>query len=175
MHPYFRKKQLNYTIFLVEQNDTLPFNRGTLMNIGFVEALNLYNFSCFIFHDVDLFPENDRNMYECIDTPLHLISSLNKWNYTLPYKDLFGGVVLLKTETFKYINGFSNKFWGWGGEDDDLLKRVLHFGLNFIRPDNETGRYTMVKHQTERPNPIRYVLSPLLIFVIKCCFIPDLL
>ena len=30
------------------------------MNIGFVEALKMYDFECFVFHDVDLVPEDDR-------------------------------------------------------------------------------------------------------------------
>ena len=35
------------------------------MNIAVKEALKLDDFDCFIFHDVDLIPENDRNIYEC--------------------------------------------------------------------------------------------------------------
>ena len=35
--------------------------RATLMNIGFVEANRVdRDFKCFIFHDVDLLPEDDR-------------------------------------------------------------------------------------------------------------------
>ncbi len=30
------------------------------MNIGFIEALKIYDFDCFVFHDVDLVPEDDR-------------------------------------------------------------------------------------------------------------------
>jgi hypothetical protein len=31
------------------------------MNIGFVEGLNFDSFDCFVFHDVDLLPEDDRS------------------------------------------------------------------------------------------------------------------
>ncbi len=36
-----------------------------LMNIGFEEAQLQSNFKCFIFHDVDMLPENDANLYGC--------------------------------------------------------------------------------------------------------------
>ena len=43
--------------------------------------------------------------------------------FSLPYAQIFGGAGSFSREHFKLINGFSNKFWGWGGEDDDLYKR----------------------------------------------------
>ena len=27
-------------------------------------------------------------------------------------------------ESFKKINGYSNEYWGWGGEDDDISHRM---------------------------------------------------
>ena len=42
---------------------------------------------------------------------------------SLPYQRLFGGAGSFTREHFELINGFSNEFWGWGGEDDDLYKR----------------------------------------------------
>ena len=36
---------------------------------------------------------------------------------------MFGGVVALKPEQFVAANGFSNRFHGWGGEDDDFYGR----------------------------------------------------
>ena len=41
----------------------------------------------------------------------------------LPYADLFGGVTALRLEHLSKVNGYSNKFFGWGGEDDDLSAR----------------------------------------------------
>jgi hypothetical protein len=39
-------------------------------------------------------------------------------------QEYFGGASLLNTSTFQLVNGFSNQYWGWGGEDDDLLQRL---------------------------------------------------
>ena len=36
---------------------------------------------------------------------------------------LIGGALLLKPKEFVKVNGFSNQFYGWGGEDDDMFKR----------------------------------------------------
>jgi len=52
-----------------------------LMNIGFVEASKLYNYQCFIFHDVDLLPEDDRNIYSCPDQPRHMSAAVNTLDY----------------------------------------------------------------------------------------------
>ena len=55
------EQQLDYRIFVVEQSsDGEDFNRASLMNVGFLEAKKMNDFFCFIFHDVDLLPEDDR-------------------------------------------------------------------------------------------------------------------
>jgi len=35
-----------------------------------------------------------------------------------------GGALLLQIEHYKRINGYSNKYFGWGQEDDDMYERV---------------------------------------------------
>jgi len=57
------------------------FNRAMLMNVGFVEALKLYNYDCFIFHDVDLLPEDDRNLYTCPEQPRHMSVAVDVLKY----------------------------------------------------------------------------------------------
>uniref|UniRef100_A0A6B2FY48 Beta-1,4-N-acetylgalactosaminyltransferase bre-4 (Trinotate prediction) n=1 Tax=Myxobolus squamalis TaxID=59785 RepID=A0A6B2FY48_MYXSQ len=123
MHPFLIKQKLNYRIFVVEQVENSTFNRAMLLNIGFVESLQYDFFNCFIFHDIDLLPENDHNIYGCENAPSHFSVAIDTMNYTLPYPSIFGGIEVFKKSQFMAINGFSNLFWGWGGEDDDLYDR----------------------------------------------------
>ena len=53
------------------------------------------------------------------------------------------------------LNGYSNMFWGWGGEDDDMSKRISHHKMKIIRYQNTIARYTMVKHKQEKANKMR--------------------
>lgn len=39
------------------------------------------------------------------------------------YQYLVGGVLAFRPRHFRLVNGYSNEFWGWGGEDDDMAVR----------------------------------------------------
>lgn len=75
--------------------------------------------------------------------------------YRLPYADLFGGVSAVSREQFRLVNGFSNVFWGWGGEDDDMANRIKAHGLHISRYPANVARYKMLTHKKERANPKR--------------------
>src|SRR6218665_3148296 len=64
----------------------------------------------------------------------------------LPYKTIFGGVCALTKAQFIKVNGFSNQFWGWGGEDDDMYKRIMYQSMKVERYSGDIARYTMLKH-----------------------------
>ena len=58
------------------------FNKGMLMNAGFLEIEKLTkSYDCYIFHDVDMIPENRCNYYTCFEDPLHLGAYVNKFKY----------------------------------------------------------------------------------------------
>ena len=77
--------------------------------------------------------------------------AINKWKYKIPYLRYFGGVTALSKEQMERSNGFSNSFYGWGGEDDDLYRRVV-LGENFtvFRYPANIARFSMLKHTTVR-------------------------
>ncbi|CAH1775772.1 unnamed protein product [Owenia fusiformis] len=154
MHNFLRRQLLEYRIIIVDQVDDTPFNRGMLLNIGAIEAAKLYKFDCLIFHDVDLLPENDYNSYTCVNNAaLHLSVLVNKHGYRLLYDNIFGGVMAIQPENFVKINGFSNLFFGWGGEDDDMYKRIKVSKLkagHAHRWNRGIPRYTMLGHSRSK-------------------------
>jgi len=158
MHPFLQRQRFYYRIFVVEQLFDDPFNRAGLFNIGYTEAIKMAEFDCFVFTDVDLVPEDDRNYYGCPTSPRHMSVAVDKFNYKLPYEAIFGGCGSFKRQHYEDINGMSNLFWGWGGEDDDLFARIKKRGYKLTRPAMQIGRYTMVRihhFQSSQADPNR--------------------
>ena len=56
---------------------------------------------------------------------------------------------------FELVNGFSNQYWGWGGEDDDMYNRLTYHKLHIARYPANIARYKMVKHKHGKVNPKR--------------------
>lgn len=156
IHKFLMKQQIDYKIFVIEQIEGKPFNRAALLNIGFLEATKLCAWDCFIFHDVDLLPLDDRNLYTCPDQPRHMSAAVDIFGFKLPYTSIFGGVSSVTAEQFKAVNGFSNSFWGWGGEDDDFSNRLKHANLHISRYPLNIARYMMLNHKKQKANPKRY-------------------
>lgn len=185
MHPVLQRQAIDYQIFIIEQTGRDTFNKGRIFNSGFTLINALDRFDCIIFHDVDLLLENDNLIYNC-EVPTkssvkHLATFVDTFNYvpqsyirpdllasnwTLTnlwkYRKvvLYGGVTAMTPEQFQYINGYSNTYWGWGCEDEDIGWRLLRSNFNIyeinngIRPNstNETLGYRMIRHSRDRGN-----------------------
>ncbi|XP_030842446.1 uncharacterized protein LOC587517 [Strongylocentrotus purpuratus] len=150
MIPLLKTQQLEFSIFVVEQNNNMSFNRAMLLNVGFLEALKLTRYDCFVFHDVDHLALNVNNYYGCDFMPRHFISGDDIWGYTILYPDLFGGVTGLTKSQMHSVNGFSNMYWGWGGEDDDMYRRIQQKGYPRSRPVGSFGFYNTINHHGEK-------------------------
>nr|XP_054766013.1 beta-1,4-galactosyltransferase 5-like [Lytechinus pictus] len=144
--PMLKKQLLQFSFFVIEQANKNLFNRAMLMNVGFLESLKIFDYDCFVIHDVDHVPLDDRNYYGCTDMPRHFLSGVDKWKYKLLYKTFFGAVTGLTKGNIRSINGFPNVYWGWGGEDDDIWKRVKDVGLNITRYEGPVYHYDVIRH-----------------------------
>ena len=101
------------------------------------------NFDVYVFHDVDLLPnDNMLNVYSTKYSQNDIIHFAGGWDrYT--GADYIGGVTLIGKNVFNTINGFPNDYWGWGGEDDEIKRRLESVGLynklRKIRVSNSDG------------------------------------
>jgi hypothetical protein len=127
-------KDIEYEIFIIEQSKEKSFNRGKLLNVGYKYAVEK-GCDYFVFHDVDMLPEDVDYSYS--EKPLHLATHLQQHDYETTFFDYFGGVTMFTKKDFKTINGYSNEYWGWGFEDDDLLVRCIESDLDL---DTEISR-----------------------------------
>ena len=129
----------NWEIVIVNQADEKPFNRAKLLNVGFAESKDC---DYFCFHDVDMLPiESD---YSICSGPTHMASEAEQFGWKLPYDGYFGGVTMFDKESFEKINGYSNEYWGWGAEDDDVLARCQIMGVSTFR---RRGKYQSLNHE----------------------------
>ncbi|XP_022823100.1 beta-1,4-galactosyltransferase 4-like [Spodoptera litura] len=147
IHKYLKKQLLEYRIFVIEQFGTEKFNKGTLYNIAYLETQLFGTWDCLIFHDVDLIPEDERIPYTCSNHPIHLAASVESFNYSLLYPTIFGGVTALTPEQYRTVNGYSNFYWDWGGEDDDFYNRIEGQNMTIIRYNLTYGRYATLPHK----------------------------
>ncbi|XP_048738196.1 beta-1,4-N-acetylgalactosaminyltransferase bre-4-like isoform X2 [Ostrea edulis] len=146
--PKLRRQLTDFTIYVIEQAETEDFNRGMMRNIGFVEAKKRFPYDCYVFNDVDTIIEDDRNLMKCgTDFARHLVSGVRRYNYSLPYRGLLGGVIALTDTQMTTLNGYSNMFFVWGGEDDNLFDRFVESRLWFDRTDYQDGFVTTLAHK----------------------------
>ncbi|XP_005726657.1 beta-1,4-galactosyltransferase 1 [Pundamilia nyererei] len=88
LHPILQRQQLDYGIYVINQDGDETFNRAKLLNIGYAEALKEYDYNCFVFSDVDLIPMDDRNTYKCFSQPRHLSVSMDKFGFRVASKGM---------------------------------------------------------------------------------------
>jgi hypothetical protein len=122
---FLKERGIDYCMYFGHQVDDKLFNRGAMKNIAAEQA---FKDGCdyIVWHDIDMIPEDDNCDYSFPkDNPRHIAIHISKTNYHLKYADYFGGAVIFSKEQVERTNGYSNDYWDWGMEDDDLFWRCV--------------------------------------------------
>ena len=155
INDFLKRKSIPHAIFVINQLDTFRFNRAALINAGFTESSrilskmpDLPNQDCdyVALHDVDLVPLNQHISYAYPEKgPFHVAAPGLHPKYDYP--SFLGGILLIQRYHFRLVNGMSNKYWGWGLEDDEFHRRLIDSSLQVQRPVNiTTGKDKTFKH-----------------------------
>jgi beta-1,4-galactosyltransferase 1 len=125
-------------ICVVEQVEGKPFNRGKLLNIGYLENPG---YSHYVFHDVDMLP---------------IIGG-----YTVNYKwqvvqlaksniqafDYLGGVTRFSKTAFERVGGYNNEYYH-RAEDNEMMFNLKRLGISVT---NKPYVYKVLDHERKGP------------------------
>lgn len=151
---FLSQHQIPFKIFLINQVDELRFNRGALLNVGYLYVRNECDYV--ILHDVDMLPVKNELSYEYPgnDSVYHVIPNYLHPNPKLLYVDYLGAILAVPNQVYEMVDGISNNFWGWGGEDDDFGVMLRKYNVTIRRTSqlvgNKSDTFTHI-HNKNRP------------------------
>jgi hypothetical protein len=145
---HLNKQGIDHAFYVGHQVDDKLFNRGTMKNIA---AYYAFKDGCdyVAWHDVDMLPHEECDYSYPETTPIHIATKLSKYQYGLGYDQYFGGVVLFTKEQAERTNGYSNDYWDWGQEDDDLFWRCYFEEMTTGRTIKVDNNKTIAKFDGE--------------------------
>ena len=127
---YLKEQGIDFQMYFCHQVDDKLFNRGATKNIA---AKHAFEEGCdyIVWHDIDMIPELEGGCDYTYpeDYPRHIATQISQMDYQLKYHEYFGGAVLFNKDHIEATNGYSNDYWDWGMEDDDLFWRCHKEGL----------------------------------------------
>ena len=169
MNPYLARNFPNetFSVYFLVQVDSGLFSRGFLLNAGINEIRRTRpETQCIIMHDIDLLPIVDGVPYDDCTYPIQLSSELEHFDWGIPYDGSCGGVISLHMNDWIKVNGMSNDYEGWGGEDDDLFLRLRQNGLLYgtenrmpLRPPKGKGRFSNRENTSTISNENRHKMN----------------
>ena len=119
---YLEEQGIEYCMYFGHQVDDKLFNRGAMKNVA---AKHAFEDGCdyIVWHDIDMIPEEGCDYSFPTEHPIHIATNISQMDYKLKYEEYFGGAVIFSKEQVEKTNGYSNDYWDWGMEDDDLFWR----------------------------------------------------
>jgi hypothetical protein len=101
-------------IYVIDQNNADKFNRGLLLNIGYLIAMKNFSYDRYIFHNINYYPDEEifKLYFKFINYNIHFVSDTPD--------NFIGGVFGIKKDDFQKINGFPNNFFGHNVENESF-------------------------------------------------------
>jgi N-terminal region of glycosyl transferase group 7 len=131
---YKNSAQLKF--IFVNQNWYYPFNKGAMLNIGFLEIKklypDLYQNITFVFHDVDIILFRGLDIRKLLD---RFITSSGTIKHIYGFQHSLGGVFSITGLDYEKVGGSPN-IYGWNVEDVILQDRVLSHNLRIDRSES---------------------------------------
>lgn len=114
---YFEKQNFTYDILVCELDQTGDWNAGLSCN-SLVDFTKDREYKYVYIHHVDVWPIN------------------GTWEFPKEKELFFNlgdyGSCIMTMDAFINIGGYSNSFWGWGSEDNELYAKATSLGYSVV-------------------------------------------
>jgi len=139
---YYNKLNIsNIDMYVIEQGNNKPFNRGVLLNAGhnIIKKSNI-GYVNEVHHDIDVQPDKTLIKYFYSDD----VIACRKAHW---YEYFFGTLSVLPLDVMDKVNGYSNNFWGWGREDTNLSRRIRDKNIKIYNADPKITSIKSLPHK----------------------------
>ena len=154
---YYKNLNLpNVDFYVIEQGNDKKFNRGILINAGHdLIKKSGKDYVNEIHHDIDVQPDPTLIKYFYSDDVIACKKAF--------YDHFFGTLSVMPVTIMDKVNGYSNNFWGWGVEDDNLSARLKHHGIKVFNADPKITKLVELPHKNAWElnivNPERHIID----------------
>jgi len=136
---YTKLNKSNIDYYIIEQGNDKPFNRGVLINAGHdIIKKSDVGYENEVHHDIDVQANEEFIKYFSSDN----VVGKPRYNDSKH----FGNISILSLSVMEQANGYSNNYWGWGGEDNNFRERILKKNIPIYRPIPKINKMKYLPH-----------------------------
>lgn len=74
------------------------------------------------------------------------------FRFVLPHLKMLSGAISIASKQFKQVNGMSNEYFGWSGENENFYARLEACNIKITRFEPKTSLYYMFSQLNTQRN-----------------------